>query len=58
MQGYHNLKVWQHAHPFAVEVARIAEGFRPGFSEARDQIIRAAQSIVHNIVEGCEARHK
>jgi four helix bundle protein len=55
MQDYHKLHVWQRAHPFAVEVARIAEGFRPGFSGARDQLINAAQSIVHNIVEGCGA---
>ena len=55
MQDYHKLYVWQRAHPFAVEVARLAEGFRPGFAGARDQIIDAVQSIVNNIVEGCRA---
>jgi four helix bundle protein len=55
MQDYHKLLVWQRAHPFAVEVARLAEGFRPGFAGARDQLIDAVQSIVHNIVEGSGA---
>ena len=55
MQDYHKLLVWQRAHPFSVEVARLAEGFRPGFSGARDQVINAVQSIVNNIVEGCRA---
>ena len=55
MQDYHKLHVFNRAHAFAVEVARIAEGFRPGFSGARDQIINAVQSIANNLVEGCGA---
>ena len=55
MQDYHKLHVWERAHAFSVEVAKIAEGFRPGFTGARGQIINAVQSIANNLVEGCGA---
>lgn len=55
MQDYHKLHVWERAHTFAVEIGRLAEEFRPGFSELRGQIVAAAQSIATNLVEGCAA---
>ena len=55
MQDYHRLLVWQRAHAFALEVRKTADKFPPGFSNVRNQIIRASESISFNIVEGCGA---
>ena len=55
MQDYHKLHVWVRAHAFAIDVRKTAEGFPPDFSSVRNQIIRAAESIVNNLVEGCGA---
>ena len=55
MQDYHNLLVWQRGHAFVLEVRKVADGFPPGYSNLRNQIIRASESITFNIVEGCGA---
>jgi four helix bundle protein len=56
MQDFHQLRVWQGAHEFALAVKRAARSFpRVGQSESKSQLIRAADSIVSNIVEGCGA---
>jgi four helix bundle protein len=55
MQDYHKLRVWERAHKFAVEIRRAANDFPPGFSEIRTQLVRAAESIPTNLVEGCGA---
>ena len=55
MQDYHQLHVWERAHAFAIAVRRTADQFPPGYSELRSQIIRAAESIPSNLVEGCGA---
>jgi four helix bundle protein len=55
MQDYHDLLVWQRAHAFVLEVRKIADGFPPGYSNLRNQIISASESITFNIVEGCGA---
>ena len=55
MQDYHKLLVWRRAHAFVLEVRKTADKFPPGFSNVRNQIIRASESIPFNIVEGCGA---
>ena len=56
MQDFHDLRVWKRAHEFSLAVKRAARDFpRVGQSEAKSQLVRAADSIVSNIVEGCGA---
>ncbi len=56
MQNYRRLKVWKRAHAFAVQVRRCTRAFpRTGYAEMKSQLIRAAESIPSNIVEGCAA---
>jgi four helix bundle protein len=54
MQDFRNLKVWERAQQFAVEVYRITAGF-PKCEQygLTSQLQRAAVSIVANIAEGC-----
>ena len=54
MQDYRRLHVWQRAHAFAVDVRHAVRAFPPrGYADLRSQLTRAAESIAHNIVEGC-----
>lgn len=54
MQDFRRLHVWRRAHEFAVDVRRAVRAFPPrGYADLRSQLTRAAESIVHNIVEGC-----
>ena len=54
MQDFRRLHVWRRAHAFAVDVRRAVGTFPPrGYADLRSQLTRAAESIVHNIVEGC-----
>lgn len=56
MQDYRKLRVWKIAHELAIAVRRATRGFpRTGFGSLQSQMIRAAESIVLNIVEGCGA---
>ena len=55
MQDYHDLLVWQRAHALVLEVRKVADGFPSGYSNLRNQIISASESIPFNIVEGCGA---
>src|SRR5688500_7464721 len=56
MQDYHKLLVWEKAHELAVNVHRATRSFqRAGCLGLRSQIIRAAESVPTNIVEGCYA---
>jgi four helix bundle protein len=56
VQDFRRLLVWRRAHAFAVSVRRAVELFpRRGYSELKSQLIRAAESIGNNIVEGCGA---
>ncbi len=56
MQDYRRLRVWRKAHVLTLSIRRTANGFpRAGYSSLRGQIIRAAESIPCNIVEGCGA---
>lgn len=56
MQDFRRLRVWSRAHSFALAVRRAARSFpRSGYSDLKAQIVRAADSIASNIVEGCGA---
>ena len=54
MQDFRRLHVWQRAHAFAVDVRCVVRTFPPrGYADLRSQLTPAAESIAHNIVEGC-----
>ena len=56
MQNFRRLHVWERAHQFALDVRIATESFpRTGYSELKAQLVRAAESIPTNIVEGCGA---
>lgn len=56
MQDYHRLRVWRKAHGLALRIHREVNRFpRNGYSSLRRQMMRAAESIPFNIVEGCGA---
>ncbi|MBA3580097.1 MAG: four helix bundle protein [Gemmatimonadaceae bacterium] len=56
MQDFRKLDVWHKAHALALDVRRVTRGFpRSGYTAQRSQILRAAESIPTNIVEGCFA---
>jgi four helix bundle protein len=53
MGDFRKLKVWEKAHAMAVRAHRLAKSMRsPRYAPLRNQIIRAAESIPTNIVEG------
>lgn len=57
MQDHRRLRVWKKAHALAIEVRRATREFpRTGYGSLQSQMIRAAESIVFNIVEGCGGR--
>jgi four helix bundle protein len=57
MQDHRRLRVWKKAHALAIEVRRSTREFpRTGYGSLQSQMIRAAESIVFNIVEGCGGR--
>ena len=54
MRNHHDLLVWQRAHTLAIDVRRVTRQFpRRGYTALQSQMVRAAESIVLNIVEGC-----
>jgi four helix bundle protein len=54
MQDFRNLKVWERAQHFVVEVYKLTSGFPKSEQYGlTSQIQRAAVSIVANIAEGC-----
>ena len=56
MQDYHRLVVWQKAHDLTINIQRATRSFRrAGCIRLRTQIVRAAEAIPTNIVEGCFA---
>ena len=56
MQDFRRLIVWSRAHALATAVRRRARPFRgAGYSDLKTQLVRAAESIASNIVEGCGA---
>lgn len=56
MQNFRELDVWVKAHAFTQRIRKVVRTFPDrGFSELRSQMLRAAESIPTNIVEGCGA---
>ena len=56
MQDFRNLAVWRRAHALALAIRRVTKGFpKSGYTSQRSQMLRAAESIPTNIVEGCFA---
>ena len=54
MQDHRRLRVWKKAQALAIEVRRVTRLFpRIGYGSLQSQMVRAAESIVINIVEGC-----
>ena len=56
MRNFRRFNVWDRAHLFAVAVRRATRNFpRTGYADQKSQLVRAAESIPSNIVEGCAA---
>jgi four helix bundle protein len=56
MQDFKNLRAWRKALALAINVRKATNRFpRRGYTDLKSQTTRAAESIVHNIVEGCGA---
>jgi four helix bundle protein len=56
MQDFRKLRVWSKAYALAINTRRATDRFpRRGYAELKAQMISAAESVVHNIVEGCGA---
>ena len=54
MRNHRDLLVWQRAHTLAIEIRRVTRQFpRRGYRALQSQMVRAAESMVLNIVEGC-----
>lgn len=53
MNDFHQVRAWESAVLVAVKARKLTEKFpRRGYSELREQLITAAESISHNIAEG------
>jgi four helix bundle protein len=53
MHDFHQVRAWESAVLVAVKTRRLVEKFpRRGYTELRNQLISAAESISHNIAEG------
>ena len=53
MQDFRNIRVWDSAVLIALKTRELVARFpRRGYTELRDQMIAAAESIVNNIAEG------
>src|SRR5262245_18687882 len=56
MRDYKKIRVWASAHALAIKVRQATTRFpRRGYASLKEQIVRAAESIVFNIVEGAGA---
>jgi len=54
MQDYRRLRVWTMAHAHILNIRRETHRFpRTGYASLKSQMIRAADSIAFNIIEGC-----
>jgi four helix bundle protein len=54
MQNYKDLKVWEKAHQFTLDVYRVSKSFpKEEIYGLTSQLRRAASSIAANIAEGC-----
>lgn len=56
MQDYRKLRVWRHAHDLALAIRAATRAFPAnGYGSLQSQMVRAAESIVFNVAEGCGA---
>ena len=56
MQDFRQLLVWQRAHELTLAIKQIVRTFpKSGYGDLKSQILRATDSTVSNIVEGCGA---
>jgi four helix bundle protein len=59
MQDYHKYEVWTRAHQHALNVRSVARRLKGAVNTSlRSQMVRAADSVVFNIVEGCGAEQR
>ena len=57
MQDHRKLHVWARAHALAIAARRATREFPPsGYASLQSQIVRAAESVLFNIIEGCGGR--
>jgi four helix bundle protein len=56
MRDFRKLLVWRKAHDLALAVRLASSRFPRGYASQKDQMLRSAESIACNIVEGCGAR--
>ena len=57
MQDFGRLRVWRKAHALVLNVRRTTHRFpQTGYASLKSQMMRAAESIPFNIVEGCASR--
>ena len=53
MDDFHHIRAWESAVLVAVKARKLVEKFpRRGYTELREQLLSAAESISHNIAEG------
>ena len=59
MQNYKDLKVWEKAHSFTLQVYEVTKAF-PNYElySLTNQLRRSASSIPANIAEGCGKNSK
>lgn len=56
MQDHRKLEIWNRSCSLAVAVRAAADRFpKRGYAELKEQMISAAESVAHTIVEGCGA---
>lgn len=54
MQDHRKLHVWKRAHGLALNLRRATRNFpATGYRSLQSQMVRAAESVLFNIVEGC-----
>ena len=59
MQDHRRLRIWSRSHVLAVEVRRATRRFpRRDYGPLKNQLTRAVESVVFNIVDGCGASSK
>jgi four helix bundle protein len=59
MRDYHKYLVWERAYNHALAIRKLARRMRgPVNSALRSQMVRSADSVVFNIVEGCGAQQR
>ncbi|HEX7122758.1 MAG TPA: four helix bundle protein [Gemmatimonadaceae bacterium] len=57
MGNFRNLLVWQKSHALSTDAFEVAQRIQGTMhSKLRDEIVRSAESVPTNIVEGCASR--